>query len=93
MAAVDEALEVLGRGVEEILLREELREKLKAGKPLRVKASSSSSLFLSEISFSLSSLIFFILSIAIIVPLSSLPSSLPLSFFLLQLPFSLPSLP
>ena len=38
MAAVDEALEVLGRGVEEILLREELREKLKTGKPLRVKA-------------------------------------------------------
>ena len=38
MAAVDEALGVLGRGVEEILVEGELREKLKTGKPLRVKA-------------------------------------------------------
>jgi len=38
MAAVDEALGVLGWGVEEILVEGELREKLGAGRPLRVKA-------------------------------------------------------
>ena len=35
---VDEALHFLGRGVEEILLEDELRNRLKAGRPLRVKA-------------------------------------------------------
>ena len=38
MASLDEALGLIGRGVEEILLREELKEKLKSGRPLRVKA-------------------------------------------------------
>ena len=35
---VDEALQSLGRGVEEILLENELRDRLKSGRPLRVKA-------------------------------------------------------
>lgn len=38
MVSVDEALELLGRGVEEVLLEVELREKLKSGRPLRIKA-------------------------------------------------------
>jgi tyrosyl-tRNA synthetase len=33
-----EALQLLGRGVEEILLENELRERVKSGRPLRVKA-------------------------------------------------------
>jgi tyrosyl-tRNA synthetase len=35
---VDEALQLLGRGVEEILLENELEDRLKSGRPLRVKA-------------------------------------------------------
>ena len=35
---VDEALQSLGRGVEEILLENELKDRLKSGRPLRVKA-------------------------------------------------------
>lgn len=38
MVAIDEALAIIRRGTEEILVEEELIEKLKAGKPLRVKA-------------------------------------------------------
>src|SRR5580693_5996669 len=38
MTAIDEALSIIRRGTEEILLEEELVEKLKTGKPLRVKA-------------------------------------------------------
>ncbi len=38
MRAVDQALEVIRRGTEEILLEEDLVERLKTGKPLRVKA-------------------------------------------------------
>lgn len=38
MANVDEALAIIRRGTEEILLEDELVEKLKSGKPLRVKA-------------------------------------------------------
>jgi len=38
MAAVDEALAIIRRGAEEILIEEELIEKLKSGKPLKVKA-------------------------------------------------------
>ena len=34
----DEALNLLGRGVEEILLEDELRDRVKSGKSLRVKA-------------------------------------------------------
>jgi len=34
----DDALQVLGRGVEEILLEDELRDRLASGRPLRVKA-------------------------------------------------------
>jgi tyrosyl-tRNA synthetase len=36
--AVDEALQLLGRGVEEILLEDELEERLKSARPLRIKA-------------------------------------------------------
>ena len=38
MAKIDEALAIIRRGAEEILLEDELIEKLKSGKPLRVKA-------------------------------------------------------
>lgn len=38
MAKIDEALAIIRRGTEEILLEDELIEKLKSGKPLRVKA-------------------------------------------------------
>ncbi len=38
MASLEESLQILERGTEEILLRDELVEKLKEGKPLRVKA-------------------------------------------------------
>ncbi len=38
MVAVDEALAIIRRGAEEILIEEELIEKLKSGKPLKVKA-------------------------------------------------------
>src|SRR3989338_3769066 len=37
MAKIDEALAIIRRGTEEILLEDELVEKLKKGKPLRVK--------------------------------------------------------
>jgi len=35
---VDEALQFLGRGVEEILLGDELKDRLRSGRPLRIKA-------------------------------------------------------
>lgn len=38
MASVEEALKIIRRGTEEILLEEDLIERLKSGKPLRVKA-------------------------------------------------------
>lgn len=38
MTTIDEALSIIRRGAEEILIEEELVEKLKSGKPLRVKA-------------------------------------------------------
>ncbi len=38
MANIDEALAIIRRGTEEILLEEELVERLKSGKALRVKA-------------------------------------------------------
>jgi tyrosyl-tRNA synthetase len=38
MAAIDQALSIIRRGTEEILIEEELIEKLKSGRPLRVKA-------------------------------------------------------
>jgi len=38
MTAIDQALAIIRRGTEEILLENELVEKLKSGKPLRVKA-------------------------------------------------------
>lgn len=38
MTSIDEALSIIRRGTEEILVEEELIEKLKSGKPLRVKA-------------------------------------------------------
>lgn len=38
MANIDEALSIIRRGTEEILIEEELIEKLKTGRPLRVKA-------------------------------------------------------
>lgn len=38
MVALDEVLSIIRRGAEEILVEEELIEKLKAGRPLRVKA-------------------------------------------------------
>src|SRR6201995_5401740 len=38
MAGVDTALEVIGRGAEEIIKREDLEARLKLGRPLRVKA-------------------------------------------------------
>jgi len=38
MASVKEALEIIRRGTEEILIEEDLIERLKTGKPLRVKA-------------------------------------------------------
>lgn len=37
MTAADEALSIIRRGVEEIILEEELKEKLRSGKPLKVK--------------------------------------------------------
>ncbi len=38
MASVQEALEVIARGSDEILVLEELQKKIESGKPLRVKA-------------------------------------------------------
>jgi tyrosyl-tRNA synthetase len=38
MASIDQSLEIIRRGTEEILLEEDLIEKLKTGKPLHVKA-------------------------------------------------------
>ena len=38
MTSIDEALSIIRRGTEEILVEEDLIEKLKSGKPLRVKA-------------------------------------------------------
>src|ERR1051325_9671118 len=38
MTTIDEALAIIRRGTEEILVEEELIERLKTGKPLRVKA-------------------------------------------------------
>lgn len=38
MPSIEESLEIIRRGTEEILLEEDLIERLKAGKPLRVKA-------------------------------------------------------
>lgn len=38
MATIDEALAIIRRGAEEILIEEELKEKLASGRPLRVKA-------------------------------------------------------
>ena len=38
MATIDDILSIIRRGTEEILLEEELIEKLKSGRPLRVKA-------------------------------------------------------
>jgi tyrosyl-tRNA synthetase len=38
VASIEESLEIIRRGTEEILLEEDLIERLKAGKPLRVKA-------------------------------------------------------
>src|SRR5579862_7771065 len=38
MTTLDEAMAVIRRGAEEILIEEELIEKLKSGRPLRVKA-------------------------------------------------------
>src|SRR5476649_1748503 len=38
MVSIEEALKVIRRGAEEILLEEDLIERLKTGKPLRVKA-------------------------------------------------------
>ena len=38
MSSVDEALEIIKRGAEEILVEEELVKKLSTGKPLRIKA-------------------------------------------------------
>ena len=38
MAKIDDALSIIRRGTDEILIEEELIEKLKSGKPLRVKA-------------------------------------------------------
>src|SRR5471032_544730 len=38
MASIDEALETIRRGTEEILLEEDLIARLKTGKPLRIKA-------------------------------------------------------
>lgn len=38
MATIDETLAIIRRGTEEVLIEEELIEKLKSGKPLRVKA-------------------------------------------------------
>src|SRR3990167_8578694 len=38
MTAIDQALSIIKRGAEEILVEEELIAKLKTGKPLRVKA-------------------------------------------------------
>ena len=38
MIAVDEAMSILSRGTEEILVEEALRKKLASGRPLRIKA-------------------------------------------------------
>lgn len=38
MASIEQSLEIIRRGTEEILLEEDLIERLKSGKPLRVKA-------------------------------------------------------
>lgn len=36
--SIDEVMAILGRGAEEILVEQELIDKLKTGKPLRIKA-------------------------------------------------------
>jgi tyrosyl-tRNA synthetase len=38
MVTVDEALDTIKRGVEELLIEQELKEKLQSGRPLRIKA-------------------------------------------------------
>ncbi|MCK5091077.1 MAG: tyrosine--tRNA ligase, partial [Gammaproteobacteria bacterium] len=38
MTSIDDALEIIRRGADEILVEAELTEKLKKGKPLRIKA-------------------------------------------------------
>src|SRR5262245_3702622 len=38
MASIDQQIEIIRRGTDELLIEAELREKLKSGKPLRVKA-------------------------------------------------------
>ena len=38
MTELDQALDLIGRGAEEILKREELEARLKLGRPLRIKA-------------------------------------------------------
>ena len=38
MATINEALEIINRGADEILLQEELKKKLEEGRPLRIKA-------------------------------------------------------
>ena len=38
MASIDEALQVIKRGCDELLLEEELKQKLASGRSLRVKA-------------------------------------------------------
>lgn len=38
MSSIDEALALIGRGADEILKVEELRQRLESGRPLRVKA-------------------------------------------------------
>lgn len=38
MASIDEALAIIKRGVDELIPEEELVEKLKQGRPLRIKA-------------------------------------------------------
>ena len=38
MASVEESLEIIARGADEILLKDELKKKIESGKPLRIKA-------------------------------------------------------
>ena len=38
MASIDDALALIGRGAEEIVVESELRTRLETGEPLRVKA-------------------------------------------------------
>src|SRR5262245_26755905 len=38
MASIDQQIEIIRRGTDELLIEAELREKLKSGRPLRVKA-------------------------------------------------------